>query len=76
MNKFKRKIFKKPWHDPGYDGLRFDRKTIPKITDKEMFQCTCNTARKMKKLFGWKDWMENFIDENGKNKSYKEGLIK
>ena len=75
MSKFKRKTFKKPWHDPNYDGLRLDRKAIPKLTNEEMFRCTCNTARKMKELFGWKDWMDSFIDKEGNNKSYQKGLI-
>jgi len=77
MGRFKRKIiiYEKPWHDPNYDGLRHDRKKCPPPTDKEMFRCTCHTARKMKEIFGWGNWMDNFIDEEGNNKPYQERLI-
>lgn len=80
-SKFTRKIKKaietekKPWYKPGYDGLRIDKKAIPKITDKESFIVSCNTARLMTKQFGRKPWMESFIDENGKNLPYKKGLV-
>jgi len=75
MPRFKRKTFEKPWHNPNYDGLRHDRKKIPPLTDKETFRCTCNTARKMKEVFGWGNWMINFIDTEGNNKPYQKGLI-
>jgi len=75
MTKFKRKTFEKPWHDPNYDGLRHNRKKCPSLTDKEMFQCTRHTARKMKEIFGWCNWMINFIDKEGNNKPYQGGLI-
>ena len=70
-----KKVYKKPWENPQYDGLRPDRKAIPKLTEKERFIISCNTARKMEKLFGRKPWMEKFINENDQNQPFQKGLI-
>ncbi len=84
MSRFKRKVielvkpkkkYAKPWLDPNYDVLAKDKIRIPPPTDEEMFPLTCETARKMKKQFGYRIWMKNFIDINGINKPYKKGVV-
>ena len=84
MSRFKRKViefvkpkkeYAKPWLDPDYDVLAKGSIRVPMPTDEEMFPLTCETAKKMRKQFGYRIWMKNFIDINGINKPYKKGVV-
>lgn len=65
----------KPWSNPSYDGLRPDKKKISPPNEEEKFEATCHVARAMKKSFQWREWMGNFINEDGSNKPYQGGII-
>lgn len=67
--------YKKPWRDPNFDALRHDRKRLPLPTDQEMFAGTCNIARKMLANFGWKEWMYQFINQDGSVRPYQKGMV-
>ena len=78
MSKFKRKmpppkVYDKLWQNPEYDSLRPDKKRLPSPTDKDMFLGTCHIARKMKEMFTWRSWMEDFIDRDGNHLPYQPG---
>jgi len=84
MSRFKRKTiepivskkkFAKPWLDPNYDVLAKNNIRKAQPTDEEMFPLTCETARLMRKLFGTRTWMKNFIDFNGRDKPYRKGMV-
>ena len=80
MSKFKRKssfpkVYDKPWHDPEYDALRPNKKRGPSPTEEERFLNSCILAKKMKEQFGWRSWMDDFVDERGDNKPYQKGIL-
>ena len=58
-----------------YDPMRKDKKALPKPSDEEMFFATCKVARKMLKDFSWKDWMGQFINQDGSERPYQKGIV-
>lgn len=59
---------KGPWDNPGYDGLRVDKKRIPPPTEEEARMCNIVVAQRMLKDFKWQKWMGAFIDREGRPK--------
>ena len=63
---------KKTWLDPNYDVMFAGKKRPDPPTEEESFKEDIAIAQKMLKDFQWRAWMADFIDEQGKPKSFKE----